>query len=462
MILGRNRRNQTRARRRRVSFPGSAPPQRRHLPDPGARLAVRRLVVEPPESSGAIRSSVRRDLVWVTLDFYPDDQASSQLFTDLLVRLGEDTRITVFCGFPVAATKGRPGPVPRRESYRGISIVRCGINVNEKHGLLNRAILYAAFLGHAAWRLLWVDRGTVVFGVTSPAFIAHILWITSRLRRFRYGYMFLDVYPEALFALGRLRPASLAARAWLWLNRRSYLAATALAVPGRDMIPLLRRTYGFDPSRLAYIPLWGAREIDRPVPMAENPLAQRLGITDKFVVQYSGNMGLLHDIDTLVRAAALLVGDEHIHFLFIGKGRRRTRAEELARELGAANITWMPFAPREQLAETLSCCHAALISLRPGMQGVAVPSKLYGILAFGRAVIAQVPGDSEIGLVVKEESCGRVVEPGDVEGLADAIRTLASDPALVADMSANAFSAYRLKYTLDRAVISFRRLLASI
>jgi colanic acid biosynthesis glycosyl transferase WcaI len=402
------------------------------------------------------------DVVWVTLDFYPDDQASSQLFTDLLVRLGEDTRITVVCGYPVAATKGRPGPVPRRESYKGISIVRCGFNVNEKHGLLNRAVLYAAFLGHAAWRLLWVDRATLVFGVTSPAFIAHILWITSRLRRFRYGYMFLDVYPEALFALGRLKPVSPAARSWMLLNGLSYRAAATLAVLGRDMLPLLTRNYGIDPAHVAYIPHWSALEVEQPSPVSENPLARRLGIEDKFIVQYSGNMGLLHDIDTLVRAAALLRDDERIHFLFIGKGRRRRAAEDLATSLDLRNITWMPFAPRERLNETLSCCHAALISLRPGMQGVAVPSKLYGILAFGRAVIAQVPSDSEIGLVVHEEQCGRVVEPGDVEGLADAIRTLASDPALVADMSANAFSAYRLKYTLDHAVVSFRRLLASV
>ncbi len=406
------------------------------------------------------QSSARAPLevVWVTLDFYPDDQASSQLFTDLLVRLGEHTPITVFCGYPVEATKGRLGPVPRRETYQGISIVRCGFNVAEKHGLLNRAILYAGFLSHAAWRLLWVDRGTLVFGVTSPAFIAHILWITSRLRRFRYGYMFLDVYPEALFALGRLQPASLLARVWLRLNGLSYRAATLLAVLGRDMVPLLERNYGLDGSRIAYIPHWSALELEQPVPLAENPLAQRLGIDEKFVVQYSGNMGLLHDIETLVRAAELLRDDERIHFLFIGKGRRRKSAEELAHSLHLTNITWMGFAPRERLNETLSCCHAALISLREGMQGVAVPSKLYGILAFGRAVIAQVPSESEIALVVEEEGCGRVVPPGDPQALADAIRALAADPDLVAECSANAFAAYRLKYTLDHAVLAFETL----
>ncbi|HEX6509533.1 MAG TPA: glycosyltransferase family 4 protein [Chloroflexota bacterium] len=412
-------------------------------------------------SQGDIALSAR-EVVWVTLDFYPDDQASSQLFTDLLVRLAEHTKITVFCGYPVEATKGRPGPVPRRETYRGISIVRCGFNVAEKHGLLNRAILYAAFLAHAAWRLLWIDRRTLVFGVTSPAFIAHVLWLTSRLRRFRYGYMFLDVYPEALFALGRLKPTSPLARVWLPFNRLSYRAASLLAVLGRDMIPLLEQHYSIDPRRVMYIPHWSALELEHPVPVAANPLAKRLGIEDRFIVQYSGNMGLLHDIDAIVRAAEQLRDDPRIHFLLIGKGRRRQAAERLARDLGLTNITWMDFVPRECLDETLSCCHAALVSLRAGMEGVAVPSKLYGILALGRPVIAQVPRGSEIALVVEEERCGCLVEPGDTEGLACAIKSLASDAPLVAQMSAAAFSAYRLKYTLDHAVGAFRDLWASI
>jgi glycosyltransferase involved in cell wall biosynthesis len=410
-------------------------------------------------SASRAPSRLKKHVVWVTLDFYPDDQASSQLFTDLLLRIAADSvRISVFCGYPVRATKGRPGPVPRKETLGGITIERCGFNVEEKHGLVNRALLYAAFLIHAAWRLLRVDRKSIVFGVTSPPFIAHVLWLTSRIRRFSYGYMFLDIYPEALIALGRLSRESLIGRCWTRLNRLSYAPARPIAVLGRDMIPLLARNYAIDPERIVYIPHWSAAEPVTPLPFSQNSLAHTLGLADKFVVQYSGNMGLLHDIDSLIHAAARLRDDPQIHFLFIGKGRRRRAAEALATSLNLTNITWLDFVSREQLPETLSCCHAAVVSMRAGMQGVAVPSKLYGILASGRAVIAQVPEGSEIAMVVEEEACGVVVPPGDIDRLVDTIRSLAADRVAIDRMSERAFAAYRAKYTIDQAVQSFKHM----
>jgi glycosyltransferase involved in cell wall biosynthesis len=188
------------------------------------------------------------------------------------------------------------------------------------------------------------------------------------------------------------------------------------------------------------------------------PLLERLGLQDKFVVQYSGNMGLWHDMDALVQAAHALRDDPRIHFVFIGKGRRRHAAQLLSQHLGLGNITWLDFLPPEQLAEGLSSCDVALISFRRGLEGVAVPSKLYGILASGRPVVAQVPRECEVGYTVAEEDCGLVVEPGDVTGLVEAIRTLAADPCLAERMGANAVSAYRSKYTIECAASAFKEL----
>jgi glycosyltransferase involved in cell wall biosynthesis len=406
-------------------------------------------------------SAVLRHIVFLSLDFYPDDQAASQLFSDLLVAVRRDApnaRITVLCGFPMGGATGVSSTVPRHEFLEGVEILRCGFQVQSKQRLLHRATLYGSFLLHAGWKLLRLGSGTLVFGVTSPPFGAHLLWITSRLAGFRYQYMFLDIYPEALFSLGRLQPSSLLARCWIVLNGVSYRRASKVAVLGRDMIPLLQRQYAIPRDRIVYIPHWSPTELGCPSSFSENSLARQLGLQSQFVVQYSGNMGLLHDIDALVRAADLLREDQTIHFLFIGKGRRRAAAEQLARDLDLSNITWLDFMPRERLQETLACCHAALISLREGMEGVAVPSKLYGILASGRAVLAQAPHESEIARVVEEERCGVVVEPGDVAGLANAIRSLASDPAQVEEMGARAFEAYQTKYTLKTAVAAFERL----
>jgi len=173
-------------------------------------------------------------------------------------------------------------------------------------------------------------------------------------------------------------------------------------------------------------------------------------------VQYSGNMGLWHDIDTIVRAADRLAGDDQVHFLMIGGGIRSGRAKRLAAELGLSNMTWIPFRAREALSDSLACCHVALISQRAGLVGSMVPCKLYGILESGRAVIAIVPPGSEVAQVVAEEACGRVVAPEDVEGIVSAIRDLQQDPRALRVMGLNGLDAARNRYSLAAAVARYR------
>ncbi len=393
-------------------------------------------------------------IIYVSLVFHPDPSASSILFTDLFRRLaGDSIQITVLTGFPSSRGSHASARLPRHEEVDGIRIERCGLRIAGKSSLLTRALSYGTFLAHSGWKLARTGRGATVVGGTDPPFTSIALWLGSHLGRYRYQVLLLDLYPDGLVGLGALGESSPVTRLWRWFNRRSYLRAGQLLVIGRDMAMLLSRRYGIDPQQVAYIPHWGAREAEMG---RQSGFLAALGLEGKFVVQYSSNMGLWHDIDCFVHAADRLRADETIHFLFIGKGCRRAAAEALARDLRLTNITWLDFLPRERLSESLMACDLSLISLRAGLEGVAVPSKLYGILASGRAVVAQVPHESEVAYVIAEEKCGIVVMPGDVEALAAAISRLAHSPDVTAEMGRNAAAAYRNKYTIDRAVAAFR------
>jgi glycosyltransferase involved in cell wall biosynthesis len=394
----------------------------------------------------------------VCLVFYPDASATSILFTDLFLRLARaGFQVTVLCGFPQMAHSG-PSALPRHEYLDGITIVRCGAHVDGKRNLLTRGIHYGSFLLEAGCRLVVMRRSGLVVGSTNPPFTPVIVWLAWLLKRFRYELIVLDVYPDGLVALGAMTNRSPVVRLWRRLNRISFRRAYRLIVIGRDMVALLATRYGVSTGRVTYLPHWATQEIDTAEALRRNAFLAPLGIEDRFVVQYSGNMGLWHDIDALVRAAAQLQDEKHIHFLFIGEGVRRRSAEALSMRLGLSNITWMDFLPRARLIDSLPACDAALISLRSGLEGVAVPSKLYGILAAGRPVIAQVPLDSEVARVVREEACGIVVLPGDVAGLAAAVRRLADNPLACETMGNRARLAYERRYTLDRAVEAFVQL----
>ena len=146
-----------------------------------------------------------------------------------------------------------------------------------------------------------------------------------------------------------------------------------------------------------------------------------------------------------------------IRFLFIGDGRRAVAAKKLSEDLGCHNIIWLPFQPQQELDDSLACCNLSIISQREGLQGIAVPCKLYGILSSARCILGVVPEGSEVARVIKEESCGVINMPEDCKSLAQEILRLSSQRDEVMAMGKRSFEAYNQKYTLDVAANSFDR-----
>lgn len=385
--------------------------------------------------------------------YWPDDQSTSQLFTSVmegLARKGYEVR--VFCGFP---DKSIEINVPRREIHNGVAIERLGFRLSSKKSYLNRGVSYATYMAHLFPKLLFAATGSRFFAVTNPPFLAWILALSSFIRRQPFTFMFLDLHPEGLIALGSLSERNWYVRLWQYLNGLSYRRADKLIVLGRDMIPILSKKYGLETKVFKYVPHWSASESKEPMPFSSSKFPKIWGVSNSFVVQYSGNMGLWHDIETFVMAAKRLEAHQDIQFIFVGGGMRKKRALDLARDIGVTNIHWKEFVPLSDLSESLAGCHLALISLNQNLEGVAVPCKLYGILASGRPTIAQVPAKSEVAMTVLENCCGLVIEPGDVEGLADAIYKLSKDTESVGKMSSAAFRAYSKKYRIKNAVNAF-------
>jgi colanic acid biosynthesis glycosyl transferase WcaI len=397
------------------------------------------------------------EIVLVSQVFYPDACATSSLLTELALSLQDKhNKITVVCGFPNGVENQTADCY---ENFNGIDIYRCGIKINSKAGLWQRIISYEFYLIHAAWKLIFLKRKDIIIGVTNPPFLSILLMIVSMITSCGYYFIMHDIYPEGLVAVGKLKEQSFITKIWRKLNKYSYQRATKLVVLGRDMKDLLTHNYAIEPEKIEYIPNWSTTPANLLTSFEKNDLAHDLGIQDKFVIQYSGNMGLWHDIDTFIRAAAKLKPNPNIQFLFIGNGIRKQKAQQLAQELELTNIIWMDFVPKEQLSTSLTCAHVALISLNTGLEGIAVPCKLYGILGSGRAILAQVPEKSEIAYTITEEECGFVIPPGDVDGLVKRIQQLEQDRDLTSKMGLRSFQAYKSKYTIETIAKQFRNML---
>jgi glycosyltransferase involved in cell wall biosynthesis len=385
--------------------------------------------------------------VYLCQVFQPDNSATSQLFSPLIRDLSEIEPITVYCGFPSQGISDLKR-MTRNEQHGRLTIRRLGLRVAYKRNRLSHLLGHLTFVLHAFFMLCLLPRKSIVTATTNPPFNLHILYLASLVKRFTYRMIILDIYPEGLVATGILHSKNPLTCLWKYANGRGLRKAQRVAVIGRDMRDLLRKNYRLSDRSLTYFPHWSALEPDNPVCTVNHPLLLKWGLSDCFVVQYSGNMGLWHDMNHLVDIAASLSNsgeDNGIHFLFIGRGRARKDA--VYRASGLANVTFHDFLPTDDLPLSLTACHVSLISMKNGLTGVAVPCKIYGIMASARAVLAMVPAKSEIAYTVLEHRIGYVVEPGDVDRAVQLIGEMKENPEETIAMGQRAFKAYHRYYS---------------
>ncbi|MGC2524076.1 MAG: glycosyltransferase family 4 protein, partial [Stellaceae bacterium] len=248
------------------------------------------------------------------------------------------------------------------------------------------------------------------------------------------------------------------------LDRRdaALRAADANVVVGEGMAARVRAR-GVAAERVRVIPNWCDDEEIQPVAPVANPLRREWGLDHHFVVGYSGNLGRAHEIATMLAAAERLRGDQRFKFLFIGGGNgfRDLAAEVRDRRLGHL-FAFFPYQDRSRLKFSLGVADVHLISLRPELEGLIVPSKLYGIAAAGRSIVAIAAADGDVARFVQRAGCGVVIAPGAGELLAEALRRLRADPGCVAEMGRRARAALDADFTRRQAFARWRALIEEI
>lgn len=381
----------------------------------------------------------------------PDLSATSQLLSDLALHLASrGVHVEI-----IASRQRYDDPevrLAKRETIGGVSVRRPWTTHFGRATLMGRALDYATFYWSAAWTVLCTARrGDVVIVKTDPPMLASVVAPIARMRGAYVVNWLQDVFPEVAQALG-MPGARRGLVAWLarW-RTRSLGRADANVVIGERMRDVLV-TLGVAAESVHVIHNWADNNL-APLAHADNPLRAQWHLADKFVVGYSGNLGRAHEFATLLGAAELLRAEPSIVFLFIGAGHQMgpLRRDVESRGLTAA-FRFHDYQPREMLSRSLGVADLHWISLRPELEGLIVPSKLYGILAAARPVLMVGDPDGEVGRVVSAEACGMVVPVGDAKGLALAIRTLHSDPGLRGHMGARARALYDDRYTPSSAL----------
>lgn len=348
--------------------------------------------------------------------YFASREATGQLLLELTEHLADDFQITVVAASATALAG------PDASPDRRVRVVRVPATRFARASLMGRGANYATFLARLptiAWR---TDKPDVVFCMTDPPVVGLVALALARLRRVPLVLGCQDVHPQLGQVSGQLdHPlvvAVLRIAQRVLLSRADYVVAIGSRM--REILVEL----GAREERIKVIPNWTDTTLISPQPRP-TVWAREHDLEGSFVVMHAGNIGRLQGLEVALEAADRL---PDVRFLIVGDGTGRADLVELAARRQITNVDFVPWQPHNRMGEILSSADAQLVSLIPGLGGLIEPSKLYGVLASGRPLLAALDESSEGAMVARGESCGIAVAPGDPVALAAAIARLATLP----------------------------------
>jgi glycosyltransferase involved in cell wall biosynthesis len=372
-------------------------------------------------------------ITFVNRFYAPDHSATAQILTDLAEYLAaQGWAVEIVTSRLIYGSK--TARLPSRDVINGVAVTRVWTVNGARFGILGRVLAYATFYASAAWAMRRLRPGEIVVAKTDPPLISLVALVMCRLRGAKLVNWVQDLYPEIAIAMG-MRLLRGPAGAMLGALSDVSLRRAALTVAiGQRMADRLV-AHGVAPARVATIANWSDDEAILPSGARSPALRAEWGLpAGAFVLAYSGNLGRAHEADTLLAAAAMLVHRADIWFLFVGGGHAQTALQRRAAEAGYERFVFQPYQPRARLSESLAVGDAHWLSLRPEFEGLIVPSKVFGIAAAARPIVAVCDLRGEVPSMIAAFDAGIAIAPGDGAGLADAITTLADNAAACSDM----------------------------
>ena len=387
-----------------------------------------------------------KELIILTEHFAPSTGATAQLISDLADDLHQK-------GVSLRVLTSTPG-----HHHSQYPVLRFSISKGSSVGIAKKIIdgLFF-FYGASLWLLANTHRRHSLLIISNPPFIGLIGVLLSAVKHIRYTFLFQDIFPRSASLTGILPSRGPLVSLWRSLLKLVLSRSQVNIVLSRAMAERCLQDFGPD-LRLSSIPNWAVLP-PHSTPKTDSTLAAEWGLLNTFTVQYSGNLGRLHEIMTILEAARMLQ-EYPIKFVFVGTGAKSTQLHYYRDTFKLANILTKPFQPRSMLKDSISACDLSIVSLIPGAEDTVSPSKLYGILASSRPVLLISNPDSELASIVQSFQCGVVVSQGDVTGLCQVLLALKDDPQLVSEMGNNARHLYDHHYGRSLSTSKYYQLLS--
>ena len=397
----------------------------------------------PPSGGGQTAAPAKKKLLIYAHYYAPDVASTGQILQELAEGIADRFAVTVICAVPSYTGSVDPAYTEKPfyfETLNGVKIIRVRVPAFTKQNKLSRVKNILAYYRGARKATLLAGKQDYVYAVSQPPVLGGMLGVYGKKKcKAKLLYNIQDFNPEQIMAVGYSGMKPLLSLL-MQVDKNSCRKADKVIIVGRDMAKTLENRFGGkDVPSYCVINNWMDEKKVRPLPSSDERVAAfraKYGLDGKFVVMYSGNLGLYYDLPGLIRLLKPYRGRRDVAFAFVGEGAVEKELKEYARAEDLDNVVFIPYQAKEDLVYSLNAADVHWVVNAKGIKGVSVPSKLYGVMAAGKPVLGVLEEGSEARLIIEETGCGLVAAPGNYAAVAEILEKFISKQVDCAGMGA--------------------------
>ncbi len=354
--------------------------------------------------------------------FYPEVASLSQLYTELFSGLTDKFDITVICAVPCYRGTIEEKYLQKKyyyEEYNGMKIIRVRVSPFSKESKKSRIKHILSYFFNSLSATFKAKKQDVVFTCSQPPVLGGCLGVLGKwITRGKLIYNIQDFNPEQTMAVGYSKN-KLVLKAMMFVDKFCCKRSNLVITVGRDMKDNLEKRFdGKKVPNNTVVNNWMDEKEVFPLESTNENLVEfkrKNGLEGKFVIMYSGNIGLFYDWDNIIEVIGRFKHYNDVVFAIIGEGAKRNDIMKYCAENDIANVKFIDYQEKSDLIYSLNAGDVHLVMNARGIKGVSCPSKYYGVAAAGKAIIGVLEEGTEIRMLIEETDGGLVCEPGDYD-----------------------------------------------
>ncbi len=401
--------------------------------------------------------------------FYPDVASTGQILAELAEGMIDAFDITVICVVPSYSGTIEEKYKSKRiyiEEYKGIKLVRVRVPEFTKSNKISRIKNLLAYFFNSLIATAKIEKQDYIYTISQPPILGGVLGVLGKwIKGGKLIYNIQDFNPEQTIAVGYAKN-KLLLNTVMAVDKFSCKNSDKVIVVGRDMQETLKNRFNNKkvPSNV-FINNWiNEKEI---YPLDQNhpkiiAFKEKYNLKDKFIIMYSGNIGLYYDLENIIKVIGEFKDREDVVFAFIGDGTVKSKIEEYVTNNNLNNVTFIPYQDKADLIYSLNAADIHWVVNAKGIKGVSVPSKLYGVMAAGKPVLGVLDEGSEARLIVEECNCGVCIEPGNYKEISRNIEYILNNKELIKSLGRNGRKYLEVNLTKDVSINKYKDTILSL